>query len=60
MTDRNDRHPLAAEFQLLRPRLIRVAYATLGSLAEAEDCVQEAWLRRLPRKGSPAHRRSEL
>lgn len=36
---------LAAEFDRLRPRLIRVAYATTGSLAEAEDCVQDAWLR---------------
>jgi len=24
---------------------VRVAYATVGSVAEAEDCVQEAWLR---------------
>ena len=36
---------LAAEFEALRPRLLRVAYATLGSRAEAEDVVQEAWLR---------------
>ncbi len=28
-----------------RPRLLRVAYATVGSVSEAEDCVQEAWLR---------------
>jgi len=35
----------AAEFEALRPRLLRVAYATLGSWAEAEDVVQEAWLR---------------
>jgi RNA polymerase sigma-70 factor, ECF subfamily len=35
----------AAEFEALRPRLLRVAYATLGSRAEAEDVVQEAWLR---------------
>lgn len=32
-------------FEALRPRLVRVAYATLGSVAEAEDVVQEAWLR---------------
>jgi RNA polymerase sigma-70 factor, ECF subfamily len=35
----------AAEFDALRPRLLRVAYATLGSRAEAEDVVQDAWLR---------------
>jgi RNA polymerase sigma-70 factor (ECF subfamily) len=35
----------AAEFEELRPRLLRVAYSQLGSLAEAEDVVQEAWLR---------------
>ena len=36
---------LAAEFEALRPQLTRVAYGILGSLAEAEDVVQEAWLR---------------
>jgi RNA polymerase sigma-70 factor (ECF subfamily) len=36
---------LAAEFEALRPRLLRVAYATLGSRTEAEDVVQDAWLR---------------
>ncbi|GLY82451.1 RNA polymerase sigma factor SigJ [Actinoallomurus iriomotensis] len=36
---------LARAFERQRPRLLRVAYATTGSLAEAEDCVQEAWLR---------------
>jgi RNA polymerase sigma-70 factor, ECF subfamily len=36
---------LAEEFEAHRPRLTRLAYATTGSLAEAEDCVQEAWLR---------------
>ncbi len=34
-----------ASFEQLRPRLLRVAYGTLGSIAEAEDVVQEAWLR---------------
>ncbi len=36
---------LAGQFEAHRPRLMRLAYATTGSLAEAEDCVQEAWLR---------------
>jgi len=36
---------LAREFEAQRPRLRRLAYASTGSLAEAEDCVQEAWLR---------------
>ena len=44
---------LARAFEAQRPRLVRVAYATVGSVAEAEDCVQEAWLR-LRRVGDPA------
>lgn len=32
-------------FEAARPRLIGVAYRMLGSIAEAEDIVQEAWLR---------------
>jgi len=36
---------LARAFEAQRPRLLRLGYATTGSLAEAEDCVQEAWLR---------------
>ncbi|MFD2078534.1 RNA polymerase sigma-70 factor, ECF subfamily [Actinopolymorpha cephalotaxi] len=36
---------LAAEFTALRPRLLGVAYSLLGSLDEAEDVVQDAWLR---------------
>lgn len=36
---------LAAEFEGHRPHLRAVAYRMLGSLAEAEDAVQEAWLR---------------
>jgi RNA polymerase sigma-70 factor (ECF subfamily) len=35
----------SAEFHRLRPYLLRVAYSHLGSLSEAEDLVQEAWLR---------------
>ena len=32
-------------FEQLRPRLVGVAYGLLGTLAEAEDAVQEAWIR---------------
>ena len=32
-------------FEAQRPRLIRLAYRMLGSVAEAEDAVQDAWLR---------------
>lgn len=35
----------AANFDPLRPRLIRVAYRMLGSVADAEDVVQEAFIR---------------
>jgi RNA polymerase sigma-70 factor (ECF subfamily) len=35
----------AATFDPLRPKLIRVAYRMLGSVADAEDMVQEALLR---------------
>ncbi|HET9102266.1 MAG TPA: RNA polymerase sigma factor SigJ [Solirubrobacteraceae bacterium] len=35
----------AAEFEALRPRMVRIAYGVLGGLAEAEDVVQDAWLR---------------
>lgn len=37
--------PALAVFKAQRPRLTRLAYRMLGSLAEAEDVVQEAWLR---------------
>ncbi|MEV6835345.1 RNA polymerase sigma-70 factor [Streptomyces sp. NPDC051133] len=35
----------AEEFQELRPLLFSIAYRILGSVAEAEDAVQESWLR---------------
>jgi RNA polymerase sigma-70 factor (ECF subfamily) len=36
---------LASRFEQHRPHLKAVAYRMLGSLAEADDAVQEAWLR---------------
>ena len=36
---------LAAEFEHWRPHLSSVAYSMLGSVSEAEDAVQLAWLR---------------
>jgi len=36
---------LADQFQPLRPGLIRLAYRMLGSMAEAEDVVQDAYIR---------------
>jgi RNA polymerase sigma-70 factor, ECF subfamily len=35
----------AAEFEALRPHLMAVAYRLTGTVADAEDIVQEAWLR---------------
>ncbi|WP_421932192.1 sigma-70 family RNA polymerase sigma factor [Phenylobacterium sp.] len=35
----------SAIFEAERPRLVRIAYRMLGSMAEAEDVVQDAWLR---------------
>jgi RNA polymerase sigma-70 factor (ECF subfamily) len=35
----------AAVFNPLRPKLVRIAYRMLGSVADAEDVVQEAFLR---------------
>src|SRR5712691_10652088 len=41
-----DKHEgLAQRFEAQRGRLRGVAYRMLGSLSEAEDAVQEAWLR---------------
>ncbi|HJP87794.1 MAG TPA: sigma-70 family RNA polymerase sigma factor [Candidatus Limnocylindrales bacterium] len=40
-----DQDWLATRFEAERPRLRAVAYRMLGSTAEAEDAVQDAWLR---------------
>ena len=40
-----DHRDAAATFEPLRPRLTRVAYRMLGSVADAEDVVQEAFIR---------------
>jgi RNA polymerase sigma-70 factor (ECF subfamily) len=34
-----------ADFEAQRPRLLRLGYRMLGSVTEAEDVVQDAWLR---------------
>ena len=36
---------LVDDFEAERPRLLRVAYKLTGSVVDAEDAVQEAWLR---------------
>jgi RNA polymerase sigma factor (sigma-70 family) len=41
----NEQDRLAERFEQHRPRLRAVAYRMLGSLSEADDAVQEAWLR---------------
>jgi RNA polymerase sigma factor (sigma-70 family) len=41
----DEREWLAERFEEHRPRLRAVAYRMLGSLTEADDAVQEAWLR---------------
>jgi RNA polymerase sigma-70 factor (ECF subfamily) len=41
----NAQEDAAAGFDPLRPKLIRVAYRMLGSVADAEDMVQEAFIR---------------
>jgi RNA polymerase sigma factor (sigma-70 family) len=47
----NERDQLAEEFERYRARLRAVAYRMLGSMNEADDAVQESWLR-LNRAGS--------
>ncbi|MFL5912166.1 MAG: sigma-70 family RNA polymerase sigma factor, partial [Gaiellaceae bacterium] len=43
--EERDRDLLAAQFEEHRPHLRAVAYRMLGSMSEADDAVQEAWLR---------------
>jgi RNA polymerase sigma-70 factor (ECF subfamily) len=45
MAARTPSEDAGATFDPLRPRLVRVAYRMLGSVADAEDVVQEAFLR---------------
>jgi RNA polymerase sigma factor (sigma-70 family) len=45
MDEMTDGEWLATRFEEHRPRLRGVAYRMLGSLAEADDAVQDAWLR---------------
>lgn len=41
----NDHAQMAEQFERFRPHLGRVAYRMLGSHTEAEDAVQETWIR---------------
>lgn len=43
--EQTNRDDPSAAFEQLRPQLFQVAYGMLGGVAEAEDVVQEAWLR---------------
>src|SRR5689334_12017600 len=43
--DPTEEEVLAREFEGLRPQLVGAAYRILGSVADAEDAVQETWLR---------------
>jgi RNA polymerase sigma-70 factor (ECF subfamily) len=45
MSDTSPADPMAEAFEAQRDRLRSVAYRMLGSHADAEDVVQEAWLR---------------
>ena len=49
-----------AEFEELRPLLFAIAYRILGSVTEAEDAVQETWLRYEPVPEPPASAKAFL
>lgn len=53
MSESSPKDPLAEAFEAQRGRLRAVAHRVLGSHADAEDVVQEAWLR-LSRQDDPA------
>ena len=48
------------EFEQLRPLLFSIAYRLLGSVAEAEDAVQETWLRYELSPAAPASAKAFL
>jgi RNA polymerase sigma-70 factor (ECF subfamily) len=48
------------EFEELRPLLFSIAYRILGSVSEAEDAVQESWLRYEAFPGEPASSKAFL
>ena len=50
----------AEEFEELRPLLFSIAYRILGSVSEAEDAVQETWLRYAASPAQPASTRAFL
>ena len=50
----------AEEFEELRPLLFAIAYRILGSVAEAEDAVQETWLRYQASPAQPASAKAFL
>jgi RNA polymerase sigma-70 factor (ECF subfamily) len=50
----------AEEFEELRPLLLGIAYRLLGSVSEAEDAVQETWLRWEATPTQPASTRAFL
>ncbi len=48
------------EFEQLRPLLFSIAYRLLGSVSEAEDAVQETWLRYTASPAQPASAKAFL
>ena len=52
LVDMDDMAWFAERFEEHRPRLLSVAYRMLGSLTDAEDALQEAWVRSTRADGS--------
>ena len=50
----------AEEFESLRPLLFAIAYRMLGSVSDAEDAVQESWLRYAATPTRPASAKAFL